>query len=53
MTKLQAAYEYAKRNGYAYNFDAYVADLYIRYCDSCARCEIEPMTRAEWDAKQA
>ena len=53
MSKLQQAYEYAKRNGYAYNFDAYVADSYIRYRDNCARCEVEPMTRDEWDAVQA
>lgn len=53
MNKLQQAYEYAKRNGYAFNFDAYVADQFIRYCDRCARCDVEPMTRAEWESAQA
>lgn len=52
MTRLQGMYEYAKRNGYPYGFDCYVAGQYAAYCNSCVRCGVEPKTRSQWVESQ-
>jgi len=51
-SKFSSAHAYARRNGYKGSYDEYLTLQYKTYAAGCKRCEVRPMSRAQWDAAQ-